>query len=304
MSTSKRVRSPDLGDDESPKRVRPNTTTAESTRWAAFDPVHTTEQRLHITQSWAPLPGAVESGTASPEECSRIFHQALSDSGPGSALSKEAFERSFPHMAARKGRHKALAVMKSDLPHTMAPDANGRTPLQALLDELERQRALLGDRFDGFSEDYMLCFSVLSGVRVMDTSQLHALLMERVLSHNTGEAGPFVDRNAILYGCTCGRCIGGFLSPRMFLVLELACLDVSNALKSGELITWESALGEDLQRHTVLLRRQETRGLRRRPVIEVRVGIHVRLHCRMRQKRTAAHAEELHQPLPWAGPRP
>lgn len=254
MHTSKRLRTPDLGDDEVSKRVRPNRTTAESPGWASFHHVHTTEQLLHITQSWAPLIGAVESGSTSPEECGRMFHRALSNSGPGSALSKEAFERSFLHMAARIGRPKALEVMMSGLPHTIAPDANGRTALQALLDELERQRRLLGDRFDGFSQDYIRCLSVLSDVRVIDISQLQTWVVEKVLSPDSGEGGSLSDHNAVVqtlrfkYGCTCGLCIGGFLSPRMFLVLELACVDIGSALKSDELSTGSRPWGEIFSR--------------------------------------------------------
>lgn len=243
MSTSKRVRSLDVGDDEPTKCVKPTTSTNGSMGWTGLGPAHTAEQLIHIQRSWSPLLDAVEDGSASLEECGRISQRVLSDTGPGSVFLQEVLGGSFMHISALKVRPKALEVMMSNFPHNVAPDANGRTPLQALHDELERQRVLLGPRFDGFSQDYMRCFSILSGVHIIDLSQVPTSVIEEVLSTNTGDAGSLFDHRAVVetlrvkYGYTCGLCIGGFFSTRMSLAFKLACANIPKHLNSDDRCT-------------------------------------------------------------------
>ena len=77
--------------------------------------MHTTEQLIHIQQSWSPLLDAMEDGSTSLEECGRIFQRVLSDTGPGSGLLQEALGGSFVHVAALT-RLKAVEVMISCFP--------------------------------------------------------------------------------------------------------------------------------------------------------------------------------------------
>jgi hypothetical protein len=82
-----------------------------------------------------------------------------------------------------------------------ARDINGYTPLEALQDKLETMRTQkedmfrtlnISDGFKGYPEAAVSCLSLLSG---QDASGL--------------------DKARLQYGCTCGECLGGFLSARM-----------------------------------------------------------------------------------------
>jgi hypothetical protein len=83
----------------------------------------------------------------------------------------------------------------------------GETPLDSLLIRIEDDRTTLrfneltvdiSDQFAGFDDSAVACI---------------ILLTDRV------EVTDF-DQQCLKYGCTCGQCISGFLSPRMQFVLE------------------------------------------------------------------------------------
>ncbi|KAI9040059.1 uncharacterized protein KD926_008622 [Aspergillus affinis] len=83
-----------------------------------------------------------------------------------------------------------------------ARDINGYTPLEALQEKLETMRTQkqwggsrvldLSDYFEGYPDSAVLCLALLSE---RDTSLLNGVCLR--------------------YGCTCGECLGGFLSARM-----------------------------------------------------------------------------------------
>ncbi|KAI1401892.1 hypothetical protein F4819DRAFT_306770 [Hypoxylon fuscum] len=82
----------------------------------------------------------------------------------------------------------------------------GYTPLEALQSHLERVRTQytimdivqpISDEFSGFSDAFVACSALLRGQTDVQRDELLRLK----------------------YGCTCGECISGFLSPRMHLVL-------------------------------------------------------------------------------------
>ncbi|KAF2501208.1 hypothetical protein BU16DRAFT_449914 [Lophium mytilinum] len=82
-------------------------------------------------------------------------------------------------------------------------NGDGLTPLEVLLELLEVKRTRgsffrgkpWSDEFDGFSPAAVECLSLLKGI-TQDIEKLR-----------------------LMYGCTCGICIGGFLSPRMSFAL-------------------------------------------------------------------------------------
>ncbi|KAL2145186.1 hypothetical protein VTI28DRAFT_7822 [Corynascus sepedonium] len=79
----------------------------------------------------------------------------------------------------------------------------GHTPLEALEARLENQRIqepfgssrrkFIADKFDGYDDNSVLCLLILQG-------------------HETPTAE---QREKARFGCTCGNCLAGFLSPRM-----------------------------------------------------------------------------------------
>ncbi|KAF7941273.1 hypothetical protein EAE99_000910 [Botrytis elliptica] len=93
---------------------------------------------------------------------------------------------------------------------TSARNIDGYTPLEALQHKLNiirtrRERGMMtvviSDSFAGFTSDATNCqFVLLTGSMPTNLSDAHLLLQLKC-------------------GCTCGECIGGFLSPRMKLAL-------------------------------------------------------------------------------------
>ncbi|KAF4169680.1 hypothetical protein CNMCM6936_006839 [Aspergillus lentulus] len=83
-----------------------------------------------------------------------------------------------------------------------ARDINGYTPLEALQETLETMRTQkqhgffrvlhLSDHFEGYSDAAVSCLSLLLGQEALGFT-----------------------RACLRYGCTCGGCVGGFLSARM-----------------------------------------------------------------------------------------
>lgn len=76
-------------------------------------------------------------------------------------------------------------------------DLEGETPLQALRTILERKRTAWDD-FDGFAMRSVLCLQQLLGFQDALPKQISRLK----------------------FGCTCGQCIGGFISPRFASALK------------------------------------------------------------------------------------
>lgn len=118
-------------------------------------------------------------------------------------------------------------------------NVHGHTPIEALQSELEETRLLRrhgtrfifrGDKFDGFDEKAVLCVLLLRGWDVTD----------------------FNRRNQARFGCTCGHCIGGFLSVRMCQALRWRAEKIIDSLIETDEVedtyTWYM-LNEHLLQH-------------------------------------------------------
>ncbi|KAL3492333.1 hypothetical protein BJX62DRAFT_236365 [Aspergillus germanicus] len=90
------------------------------------------------------------------------------------------------------------------------PDTQGLTPIEALREKLERIRStrqvmlmtlVVSDQFKGFGTEAVRCLELLSA-RDGPSTPLPSLELAR-----------------LQYGCTCGQCLEGFLSPRMAFAL-------------------------------------------------------------------------------------
>ncbi|KAF7874923.1 hypothetical protein EAF04_002097 [Stromatinia cepivora] len=132
---------------------------------------------------------------------------------------------------------------------TLARNLKGYTPLEALQDDLNVLRTqckrgmmaiVIADKFSGFTPDAILCqFVLLTGLMPLKHSDTPLCLR-------------------LKYGCTCGECVGGFISPRMKLALlfqaEREYENMNDALEMmnhGEnSIDW-LFLAEDLVEHVM-----------------------------------------------------
>lgn len=107
----------------------------------------------------------------------------------------------------------------------------GSTPLLALEEQMERKRTYkylflrrehMSDLFSGFDPATISCLALLRG---LEAEQLSAAEISR-----------------LKYGCTCGSCLGGFLSPRMREIL------LSAAETTYESISFDSNRDDDAER--------------------------------------------------------
>ncbi|KAK7957260.1 uncharacterized protein PG986_006482 [Apiospora aurea] len=146
------------------------------------------------------------------------------------------------HEAAMKGNLDIIKYLVARCPDLAAArNRNGDTPLEALRSSMELLRTrsvyiemveVASDRFKGFDQSTIACVGFLSGgTGVFDLTQLSREEISQISSATDTQARtihPEADaiRHALrlTYGCTCGRCIGGFLSPRMKRILKQGAL--------------------------------------------------------------------------------
>ena len=155
------------------------------------------------------------------------------------------------HVAAKASKSACLSWIM-DSPSRMKllslRNHEGYTPLEALKARLECERIseaygvsrtkCIADKFDGFDDDSVACLLKLVGLEAPTPEQ----------------------RDMAKFGCSCGQCVAGFLSPRMIQKLHdeaVMICDLSTDLGSAvDAETWCLALGnplihlpDKLQRH-------------------------------------------------------
>ncbi|KAH8900373.1 hypothetical protein GQ53DRAFT_815259 [Thozetella sp. PMI_491] len=139
------------------------------------------------------------------------------------------------HLAAISSRLEVVEYVFSHRPDlALMRNLEGETPLDALREILESLRTTTGifgmnklasDSFTGFKQCTIACVGVLSGVPTFDLDTLSPIETAAASSCTEEQAHhiPNIEsiRHALRlkYGCTCGECTGGFLSPRMTFAL-------------------------------------------------------------------------------------
>jgi GNAT superfamily N-acetyltransferase len=168
------------------------------------------------------------------EELTKVFPEDFED-GQWKATDQDG--NTLLHIASVSSKPELVSFLLSRVPYlTAARNKEGYTALEALRDHLERQRTrqsdghrscVISDEFKGFSASSITCLALLENTAVFDLSSLSPRDIEAVSSATDEQIrrAPQVDVASIRktlrykYSCTCGQCIGGFLSPRMKLVL-------------------------------------------------------------------------------------
>ncbi|KAI0543670.1 hypothetical protein F4679DRAFT_567890 [Xylaria curta] len=135
------------------------------------------------------------------------------------------------HVAAIGRKAEPISYIMSKHPRLAEKrNADGYTPLEALQSSLELQRtrpprAKASDSFIGFRQSDIACLAALTGTEIFDLDKLSDRDIWAVSSATDEMASRVREVNLIRntlrlkYGCTCGQCIGGLLSPRMHLAL-------------------------------------------------------------------------------------
>ncbi|KEZ40578.1 hypothetical protein SAPIO_CDS8491 [Scedosporium apiospermum] len=142
------------------------------------------------------------------------------------------------HIAAMSLKPKPVRFILSKASQLAAArNKQGYTPEEALRNRLEHRRTrgqdgrrllVEPDEFKGFDAPAIECMATLQGTNAFDLSTLSILDIEAAsyATEDQVRSVPQFDipgiRNTLRlkYGCTCGKCIGGFLSPRMMFALQ------------------------------------------------------------------------------------
>lgn len=146
------------------------------------------------------------------------------------------------HIAARTFKPESAKYILAKAPNLARRRNNqGSTPREALEDAMESVREpfhktafkVEGRRFAGFGHKVVACVGVLTGREVMklpDTIPVSFLSsLDWVANRNN-----IVHRTLrVKYGCTCGKCVAGFLSPRLQEKLIAGSQEVEESNTNG-----------------------------------------------------------------------
>jgi GNAT superfamily N-acetyltransferase len=178
--------------------------------WSPFSEDNNREKkRLEFLQQRMPLHHATVTMTDS--DCVKFF--AKFDGADDEWMKKDRFHQNVLHLAACKLKPLSVNWLLKNVDTnkrlSSARTLKGLTPLEQLQDELETKRtqAEMGvrtvdnsDNFTGFVPGAVSCLAALK--KTENNEKIDAIGHLR-----------------LKYGCTCGQCVGGFLSPRMKFAL-------------------------------------------------------------------------------------
>ena len=167
-------------------------------------------------------------------ELTKAFPEALED---GQWQIIDQYGNTLLHIASMSSKPELVSFLLSKVPRLAAVrNKKGHTALEALQNQLECERTrrsvglmtlVISDAFRGFDASSIACLAVLERTAVSEISSLSPREIDAIWSATDEEIrrAPQLDVAGIRktlrykYGCTCGQCIGGFLSPRMKLAL-------------------------------------------------------------------------------------
>lgn len=142
-----------------------------------------------------------------------VFYKTYATNNEANWVQVDKCQDTLLHVAARQVKPNCIKWLLENVSEAQAwrstPNLSGYTPLEVLQAKLEIRRTLsemgsmtidVSDNFRGFPPDAVACLSVL-------------------LNLGDGQPVSTIQTLRLKYGCTCGECLEGFLSPRMKLVL-------------------------------------------------------------------------------------
>lgn len=181
-------------------------------------------RRLKLLQDRLPLHHATI--TLSDSECVDFYKEFKKSENSGEDWVKvDRFRKNVLHLAACELKIKSVQWLLENADEgqvlSSAMNSEGYTPLEGLEYHLESKRTTLehgtmticiSDRFCGFPSEAIACLAALYGNETFTRIQLLRLK----------------------YGCTCGECVNGFLSPRMKFAL-LCQAEIGHDMLSEEI---------------------------------------------------------------------
>ncbi|KAH7013298.1 hypothetical protein EDB80DRAFT_863261 [Ilyonectria destructans] len=137
-------------------------------------------------------------------------------------LSTDKKGNTILHIAAMSRKTEAVDLIQSNLPQLASiRNMEGYTPAEALRSDMELRRTTFGmsDKFEGFGRSDVTCLAALTSTDIFYPSESTDFDTETTASAIEEQLSNISNTLRLKYGCTCGQCIGGFLSPRMLLAL-------------------------------------------------------------------------------------
>lgn len=139
------------------------------------------------------------------------------------------------HIAAMGRKAAAISYILAKYPLLSGiRNAEGHTPLEAVQSRMEEYRtrqdyggfgSVGSNQFKGYSQSAIACLAAFAGNVAFDLTTLSEQDISAISSATDKAASGILEINKIRYtlqlkyGCTCGECIGGILSPRMRFAL-------------------------------------------------------------------------------------
>ncbi|KAJ4211335.1 hypothetical protein NW759_012536 [Fusarium solani] len=165
-------------------------------------------------------------------ECVRLLQTDLRlqlEDNPGILLDET--QNTILHLLALRTWPKSIAYAIDKWPQLKSlRNREGYTPLEALQTLMETSRTtrtengkthVVFDGFRGFSSVQIALLGTFEGVNVCDLDKVPKDVIARVFTTPKQDfqripgASEIQRTLRLKYGCTCGQCLGGFLSPRM-----------------------------------------------------------------------------------------
>jgi len=162
------------------------------------------------------------------EKCVEYFESYKSPDNIDEWVKSDRFGNNVLHHAACELKPKSVQWLLHNVDDgeriSSGRNREGHTPLESLLDQLENKRSkrqhgmmtvVMSDSFGGFTPDAISSVAALRGLKAPSEAQVLQLK----------------------YGCTCGGCIDGLLSPRMKFALlcqaeithDMLSMDIADA---------------------------------------------------------------------------
>ncbi|KAI1424431.1 hypothetical protein F5Y12DRAFT_456447 [Xylaria sp. FL1777] len=142
------------------------------------------------------------------------------------------------HVAALGRKAEPISYIMSKIPQLAEKrNCDGYTPLEALQSSLDQQRTrqtiggprgvidVISDSFTGFCQSDIECLAALTGTEIFDLTKLSdrdiwaASSATDEMASRDRKVNLIRNTLRLKYGCTCGQCVGGFLSLRMQFAL-------------------------------------------------------------------------------------
>jgi len=140
------------------------------------------------------------------DECEEFFETFKTANHVDTWVKADRFGNNVLHQAALELKPESVRWLVDNVDESKVLSSTrnrkGYTPLEALINRLEKQRnteqhgmmtAVMWDFLQGFNEDAVNCIAVLRDIKVPSE----------------------IENLRIKFGCSCGNCTDGFLSPRM-----------------------------------------------------------------------------------------